>query len=208
MKLVNKPRVSKFIVGTYMFFAVFITVLIAFFAYASFFTPLGIIGLAAVAVSIFVEVIMLVILASIHRTQYVLTKDELLIRATRLIGGSKHIHLRDVDHVKKTLIPFSIRLFGASFHGGYYQIPSLGRVFMVITNFEDGVLIQTKHENYIITPRKPEEFSEAINNARRSLSVVLDRRRGDAFNPNWTDIDHCKLFKKQHPTFLGSFTAL
>jgi hypothetical protein len=206
MKRVNKPKVSKFIAGTYMFFAFFIAILIVFFAYASFFTPMGIIGLAAVAVSIFVEVIMLLILASIHRTRYVLTKGELLIRATRLIGGSKRVHLRDVDHVKKTLIPFSIRLFGASFHGGYYQIPSLGRVFMVITNFEDGVLIKTKHENYRITPRKPESFTEAINNARRSLSNVLDRRRGEAFL-NWTDIDHCKLFKKQHLTFLGSSTV-
>jgi hypothetical protein len=165
MNLVNKPRVSKVIAGTYMVFVFFIAVLIVFFAYASFFTPMGIMGLAAVAVSIFVEVIMLLILDSIHRTRYVLTNDELLIRATRLIGGSKRIHLRDVEHVEKTLIPFGIRLFGASFHGGYYQIPGLGRAYMIMTNFEDGVLIKTKYGNYIITPEKPEDFMRTISDA-------------------------------------------
>ena len=52
--------------------------------------------------------------------------------------------------------------FGASFHGGYYQIPGLGRVFTVITNFSDGVLMKTKHGNYILTPEKPEDFVRTI----------------------------------------------
>jgi len=33
---------------------------------------------------------------------------------------------------------------------------------MVITNFRDGVLIKAQHGNYVITPRKPENFIENI----------------------------------------------
>lgn len=170
--IINKPRVSRFIAGVYVGIVVFITACIVFFTYAGFLTPMGIGGLIAAIASIFVEAIMLLILASIHRTKYVLTNDELLIRATRLIGGSKRIHLRDVVHIEKTLVPFGIRLFGASFHGGYYQIPGLGRAFMAITNFDNGVLIKTKQGNYIITPEKPEDFTQAINNAIKSLGSL------------------------------------
>jgi len=169
MDVVNRPRVSKFIAGLYIGLVVFIAALIVFFTYASFFTPMGILGLTAVVVLIFVEVIILLILISIYRTKYILTDKELLIKTSRLIGGSKSVSLRDIVHVEKTLIPFGIRLFGASFHGGYYQIPGLGRAFMTITNFNDGVLIKTKHGNYIITPENPENFREAISHAVKSL---------------------------------------
>jgi hypothetical protein len=162
MDIVNKPEVSRSIAGTYVAFVVFIAVLIAFFTYAGFFTPMGILGFVAAAVVSIVEVIIVLILASIYRTRYILSNGELIIRATRLIGGSKSIRLKDVVQVEKTLIPFGLRLFGASFHGGYFKIPGLGRVFMVMTNFDDGVLIRTKQGNYIITPKKPEDFIHAI----------------------------------------------
>lgn len=170
MGIANKPKVSRSIAGSYVAFVVFIAAVIAFFTYAGFFTPMGILGLAAAAVSSIVEVIMVLILTSVYRTRYVLSDEELVIRATRVIGGSKSISLRDVVHVEKTLIPFGLRLFGASFHGGYYQIPGLGRVFMVMTNFDDGVLIKTKQGNYIITPEKPEDFIHAINNVEVLLT--------------------------------------
>jgi hypothetical protein len=130
---------------------------------------MGILGLIAATVSTFVEVIMLLILASIYRTRYIITNQELIIKTTKLIGGSKSIHLRDIVNVEKTLIPFGLRLFGASFHGGYFQIPGLGRAFIVITNFGDGVLIKSKQENFIITPERPEDFIYAINNAIKPL---------------------------------------
>jgi membrane protein YdbS with pleckstrin-like domain len=169
INVVNKPWVSRFIAGVYIGLVAFIATCTVFFVYAGFFTPLGITGLIAAAVTTVVGIIMLFILASIHRTRYILSNDELIIRATRLIGGNKRIHLRDVEHVEKSLIPLGLRLFGASFHGGYYQIPGFGRAFMVITNFNDGVLIKTKYGNYIITPEKPESFVKAINDARTSL---------------------------------------
>jgi hypothetical protein len=169
MNVVNKPWVSRFIAGVYIGLIAFIAACFAFFVYAGFFTPLGIIGFIAGAVLIVVGVIMLLILASILRTRYVLSDDELVIRATRIIGGSKRIHLGDVESVEKTFIPLGLRLFGASFYGGYYQIPGFGRVFMAITNFNDGVLIKTKYGNYIITPEKPESFIKTVNEAKASL---------------------------------------
>jgi Cu/Ag efflux pump CusA len=163
MDKVNRPKVSRFVAGSYVAIVVFIAVIIAFFSYASFFTPMGIPGLIAFAVSVLVEAIMLSILVSIYRTKYVLTDKELIIRATNLIGGSKRIDLKDVVNVERTLIPAGVRLFGASFYGGYYYIPALGRAFLAITNFHDGILIETKRGNYIITPENPEDFVKAIN---------------------------------------------
>jgi len=77
--------------------------------------------------------------------------------------------LGTVNSVEKILIPFGIRLFGASFHGGYYHIPSLGRAFLCVTNFKDGLLIKTSHGNYVITPNDPLDFKETIEN-RKSTS--------------------------------------
>ena len=77
--------------------------------------------------------------------------EEIKLRLERLIG--KKIQLNTIERVEKTLYPFGIKLFGASFHGGYYKIPGLGRAFLAITNFDDGILIRTTEGNYIITPR-------------------------------------------------------
>lgn len=159
---VNRPKVSRFIAGTYIVFAVFIAAIVFFFIYAGFFTPMAIAGLIAATVATFVEAIMLLIPISIYRTKYILTDEELIIKTTRLIGGSKSIRLRDVVTSETLFIPFGIRLFGASFHGGHYYIPKLGRAFMAITNFNDGVLIKTKHGNFIITPENPENFIESM----------------------------------------------
>jgi hypothetical protein len=60
------------------------------------------------------------------------------------------------------MIPFGVRLFDASFHGGYYHIPSLGRAFLTITNFQDGILIRTNHGNYVITPSNLLDFKKAM----------------------------------------------
>jgi hypothetical protein len=163
MDTINRPKVSGYVAGSYAAIAVSIAAIIAFFSYASFFTPMGILGLAAVAVSILVEAIILRILVSIYRTKYVLTDKDLVIGATKLIGGSKRIDLKDVVNVKRTLIPVGVRLFGASFYGGYFYFPGLGRAFVAITNFHDGVLIETKRGNYIVTPEEPEGFVKTIN---------------------------------------------
>ncbi|MCZ2809243.1 MAG: PH domain-containing protein, partial [Candidatus Bathyarchaeota archaeon] len=88
--------------------------------------------------------------------------EELVIKTTKLIGGGKRISLKTIKSLEQTLIPFGFRIFGASFHGGYYQIPNLGRAFLAITNFHDGLLIKTQDGNYIITPKDSMDFKEAI----------------------------------------------
>ena len=162
MNIVNEPEVSKSVVWMYGGIVVFITALMVFFVYAGFFTPMGVMGIVASIVVAFVEVVMLLILRSLHRTRYVLTDEELVIKTTKLIGGGKRISLRTIKSLEETLIPFGIKLFGASFHGGYYQIPGLGRAFLAITNFNDGLLIKTQNANYIITPKDPIGLKEAI----------------------------------------------
>jgi len=170
LDLTNKPKVSRTIALTYEILLIFIIAVAVFFLYAAFFTSMGIAaGIAASIVSIFVGAIILLVLASLYRTRYILTDQELTIKTSKLIGGGKTIPLQALNSVEKILIPFGIRLFGASFHGGYYYIPSLGRAFLCITNFEDGLLIKTGHGNYVITPSNPLDFKEAIENRKKKL---------------------------------------
>ena len=69
------------------------------------------------------------------------------------------------------------RLFGASFHGEHHQVPGMGKTFLSITNFKDGLLIRTDHENYAITPNNPSESKEAIANRRASSTTLYFRLR-------------------------------
>ena len=169
MNIINKPEVSKTIVLMYKVLVIFIIAVTVFFFYAALFTPMGIIGIVALSVSVLAAVIMLLILASLYRTRYILTDQELIVNTTKLIGGGKTIPLKTVKSVEKTMIPFGVKLFGASFHGGYYHIPSLGRTFLCITNFNDGLLINTSHRNYIITPSSPLNFKETIEEKIKNL---------------------------------------
>ena len=161
--IVNKPRVSRIILGFYL--AVFLLV-VGLLVYGVFFV--GFSGVSVLLLGATALVIALLI-HSILSTRYVITGDELIIRSSPLIGGSRRIRLDSILNVGRTLIPFGFKLFGASFHGGYYYIPSYGRVFMVITNFRDGVLIETRDGRFIITPRDPDEFVKALDMAREGV---------------------------------------
>jgi len=162
LNIINEPDVSKVIVWMYGGIGVFIAALMVFFAFSGFFTPMGVTGIVSSIVLAFVEAVMLLLLRSLYRTRYILTDEELFIKTTKLIGGGKRISLKTIKSLEQTLIPFGVRIFGASFHGGYYQIPNLGRAFLSITNFHDGLLIKTQDGNYIITPKDSMNFKEAI----------------------------------------------
>jgi hypothetical protein len=71
--------------------------------------------------------------------------------------------LEEGRSVEKTLISLGIKLFSASFHGGYYNIPGLGRAFIDITNFKEGLPIKTQKRSYIITSKDPISFKNAID---------------------------------------------
>lgn len=164
MSIINKPIVSKSIFRTYVGLAVFIFCLSLIFGYLAFFTAAGPIMLgASFILLVLIEPLFLMLLRSLHNTRYTLSESELLIDTSILIGGRKRIKLDSIETVEKTLYPFGFKLFGASFHGGYYSIPGLGRAFIAVTNLEDGILVRTTHSNYIISPRDPAEFIETIN---------------------------------------------
>jgi hypothetical protein len=156
------PEVSKTIASSYGLAAAVIVVFILFFAFSGVFTPMGTVGIALLILLVFIEVMMLLLLRSLYRTRYVLTDEELRIKTTNLIGGNKTIPLKTIKSIETTLIPFGVRLFGASFHGGYFRVPGLGGTFLVITNLHDGLLIKTENRNYIITPKNRLDFKETI----------------------------------------------
>ena len=161
MSVVNKPEVSRSLRWFYNATAILLAALGAFIAYLSLQTR--IVGLAVgLVVVVAVEIIIISIAVSMYRTEYTLTQYELIIKASVFVGGTKRIPLETIESIERTLIPFGIRLFGATGYGGYYYFPNIGRAFMVITNFRDGVLIKTKQGNYLITPMKPDEFIESI----------------------------------------------
>jgi hypothetical protein len=115
-----------------------------------------------------VEIIIVSVAASIYRTTYTLTQKELVIRASILIGGTKKIPVETIESAERTLIPFGIRLFGATGYGGYFYFPNVGRAFVAMTNFKDGVLIKAQHGIYLITPRNPQGFIESLMAAAKS----------------------------------------
>lgn len=153
---------SKGIAWSYSGLTIFIGAMIVFFAYASVFTPMETGGAAASVGSTVVGVIMFRLWQSPYKTRYILTEEDLIIETTKLIDGGKLIRLNAIESLERTLIPVDVKLFGASFHGGYYKIPVIGTAFMAITNLEDCLLIQTTSGNYIITPKNPLQFKESI----------------------------------------------
>jgi len=167
--IVNKPEISKGILYTYVGLAIGIAILTTFIAYLLIPTPINIaVKLLVIAILIAVEIIMLVIIRSILKLEYILTENTLIIKISKLVGGTKEINIKNIKNVRRTLIPFGMRLLGASFHGGCYYIPGLGKAFMAITNFKDGIIIETEKEEYIITPSKPENFMEEIKGMLRA----------------------------------------
>ena len=162
MNSVNKPEVSKSTALMYGVIIVFLAAMGLSFAFAAFLTPMGTVGIAASLLVVGIEAVMVLLLRSIYRTRYILTDKELVISTSKLIGGNKTIPLKTIDSVEATPITCGIRLFGASFHGGYYHVPSIGRTFQAITNYHDGLLIRAQNKNYVITPKNRLEFKEAI----------------------------------------------
>jgi hypothetical protein len=161
MSVVNKPEVSAPLAWFYTAMTVLLAALGVLITYLYLQTPqVGVV--VALVVLVVVEIIIISLAVSLHRTEYTLTQHELIMRASVFIGGTKNIPLETIESTERTLIPFGIRLFGASGYGGYYYFPNVGRTFVVMTNFRDGVLIKAKQGNYLITPKNPDEFIESI----------------------------------------------
>ena len=163
MKTVNKPRVSRSILRFYQGITAFIAILILATAYTAFFTLAGLAMLgASFILLVLILPLFIMVLRSINNTKYILQDKELLIDTSSIIGGSKRIPFEEIESVERTLIPIGWKLWGASFHGGYYRVPGLGKAFLAITNMGDGVLIKTQSMNYIISPSEPDDFIDSL----------------------------------------------
>ncbi|HVO85786.1 MAG TPA: PH domain-containing protein [Candidatus Eisenbacteria bacterium] len=161
MDIVNSPEVSRPLAWFYIGTATLVAALALFIVYMYSQKPI-LVGLLGLVVIIVVEIIIVSITVSIYTTRYTLTQNNLILRASIFIGGTKKIPLNTIEATEKSLIPFGIRLFGASGYGGYCYFPTIGKAFVVITNFKDGVLIRAKQGIYLITPKNPDEFIESI----------------------------------------------
>lgn len=167
MSVVNRPDVSRGLTWFYVAMTVVVAALGLLFVYLYFQAPqIG--GLIGLIVIVAVGTILVSLVASIYGTRYTLTPKELVIKASIFIGGTKRVPLETIESAERTLIPFGIRLFGASGYGGYFYFPNIGRAFVAITNFKDGVLIRTQHGIYLITPKNPESFTESLMTAAKS----------------------------------------
>ena len=115
--------------------------------------------------------IMLLILASLHRTKYILKNKELTIKTTKLIGEMRLYIWKLQNLCRKqwylSVSNFLVQVFTAGLH-----ISGLGRVFLSITDFKDGLSIRTDHGNYIITPSNPLGFKEAIGSRIPELENI------------------------------------
>lgn len=154
--LVFKSKVSNWIAGLYWSILIFLGIMffaVPYFSPMTFFVIFLIIGFT---------------LFKAYRLYFIISNKSLII------GGllkNHEILFSDINEVRKVPIPFGFRLFGASFLGGKYYFPGIGTAWVVMSNFDDGVLISTKRKkNYVITPRDPPHFIKIIKEKIRPLN--------------------------------------
>lgn len=96
----------------------------------------------------------------IYTMKYVIEQDELKIYGAFNVNKVK---IYEIEEIKRTPIPYAFRLYGGTFIGGRYYIPGVGKAWVAMTNFTDGVMISTqKGEHYVITPINPDDFIDTI----------------------------------------------
>ncbi len=112
------------------------------------------------SIFIFVLILFIYILYKAHNMKYILESEKLIIYGAM---GSKTVNIEDIKNIEKTVIPFGFRMFGASFLGGWYYLPGVGKAWVAMGNFRDGVLITTKDKlNIVVTPKNPSKFIDII----------------------------------------------
>ena len=152
------PRFSGWIIGLYGAILVFLGVIL-----------LGIplfVEMDALTRSIFVStflLVTLVIVIVLYRAKtmkFTVEKGQLTIRG---IFTTHRLKLSDIKSAEKTPALFGIRLMGASFLGGLYHLPGIGKTWVAMGNFDDGVLLRTKkNRHFFITPQNPMQFIKIV----------------------------------------------
>ena len=169
MDVTNTPIISKTIIRTYIGLASFVGIMALYMVYQSFKSNEGITLLGgAFILLVLIEPLFLMVVQSIKNTRYQIINNDLVIKTENIIGGTRTINLNTITTIERTLYPVGLKLYGASFHGGYYSVPGLGRAHIAVTNLDDIVLIKTNDNNYIISPKNPESFIDLIKTRKNT----------------------------------------
>ena len=107
-----------------------------------------------------VGLIIAFIMSRAYRMKFTVTATHIIVDG---VFRKNVIKRSDIKTIEKTPIPFGFRLFGASFLGGLYYLPGIGKAWVSMGNFEDGVMITTRQKKrFVITPRNPFDFIKRV----------------------------------------------
>ena len=157
-EMIFTPRLSRWITGMYwsiFVFLIFMLVAVPLLAKMSSWEKVlfVVVFLAVLAMFIFIMV-------KAYRMRFTIEKNRIIVSG---VFKENRIEIPDIKSINKVPIPAGIRLFGASFLGGLYYFPGIGRAWVTMGNFQDGVLISTKKgKHYVITPQEPLKFIETV----------------------------------------------
>ena len=152
------PRLSRWITGMYwsiFVFLIFMLVAVPLLVKMSSWEKVlfVVVFLAVLAMFIFIMV-------KAYRMRFTIEKKRIIVSG---VFKENRIEIPDIKSINKVPIPAGIRIFGASFLGGLYYFPGIGRAWVTMGNFQDGVLISTKKgKHYVITPQEPLKFIEIV----------------------------------------------
>ena len=159
-EIVNKPFISHWIGGMYIFMTIMIALIyITIYLFSEIYTTPFFVRTVFSTVMAFAFLLILIITISFYSTKYKI-KDGLLYSWSPFMIIK--IKIKDIKKVEKTMVPLHLRV-GASLYSGSFYVPCLGWVNSIITNLRDAILITTKNgKYYMITPSNPEKFMKLI----------------------------------------------
>ncbi len=157
-KITFTPRLSRWITGMYWsIFAFLIVMLVAIPLLAEMSSWEKVLFLV---VLLAVLAIFIFIMLKAYRMRFIIEKNRIIVSG---VFKENRIEIPDIKSINKVPIPAGIRLFGASFLGGLYYFPGIGKAWVTMGNFQDGVLISTKKgKHYVITPQEPLKFIQTV----------------------------------------------
>lgn len=155
---VFKPRLSGWIMGMYWVILAFLAALLIGILMA---VDMGFLGnLAFISLFSAIIIVIIFVMFKAYRMRFTVTGNRVIVNG---VFRKSIIKKSDIKSVQKTPIPFGFRLFGASFLGGWYFFPGIGKAWVAMGNFKDGVMIITKqNKRFVITPSRPLEFIKTV----------------------------------------------
>lgn len=159
-RIINRPRISKWIGSAYIITALFIAIIFAAIFFLTDMTSVGIYAQALFsAIMIFVFSLMSITAASFYMTRYTIKGGVLYSWSPFAVIKVK---ISDIRKVERTRIPLHFRV-GASLYSGMFYIPNFGWTKSIITNLGDALLITTRNKKrYMITPSNPDRFLKLL----------------------------------------------